>query len=126
MLEEAFALCQLPASSPTPMWAIGSLVSITRTQTEVSILCLAAHVPPGIKCSRGWRCLEVEGPLDHGMVGVLASIIEPLAKHDMTVLTLATYHTDFVFVRELDKAIRVLNDAGHAIGSHGSSLTRTT
>ncbi len=103
------------ALKPVPAWAVGDFVSVTRTAHELSILCPALVVPNDIECSQGWHCLRIEGPLDHGMVGVIASIVQPLADSRISVLTVATYQTDFLFVRDLRKATEVLRAAGFVV-----------
>jgi hypothetical protein len=70
-----------------------------------------------ITCERGWRALEVEGPLEFGVTGVLASVAVPLAESGVCILAIATYETDYVLVRDeqLDLAAAALRARGHEI-----------
>jgi hypothetical protein len=96
-----------------PEWARGELVSVTRTREELSVVCADAEV--AASCERGFRALAVAGPLDLELVGVLASLLEPLADAAIPVLALGTYDTDYLLVRadDLDAALAALRAAGH-------------
>lgn len=103
LLPGAFAICRLPADTPAPAWAQGgAFVSVTRTEHELSIVCPEASIPPGAPCQAGWRCLRVAGPLDFGLVGVLARLVAPLAAAGVPVFAVSTYDTDYLLVRERD------------------------
>lgn len=113
-----FAVCRLPPAEPVPAWA-GSAVfsSVTRTAEELSVICPAAAVPAGIKAERGWRLLQVAGPLDFAAVGVLHAITAPLAQAGISLLGLGTFDTDYVLVQgdRLAAARRALTTAGHRV-----------
>ncbi len=59
----------------------------------------------------------MEGPFDFNLVGVLASVLDPLAYAAISILAVGTYDTDYVLVREghLERAVAVLLTAGHAV-----------
>ena len=65
----------------------------------------------------GWRCLVVEGPLEFTQVGVLASLVQPLAEAQISIFVLSTYDTDYLLVKEhhLDNALAALRAAGHTV-----------
>ncbi len=118
VLPESCAVCRLAADSPVPPWAdCGGFASITRTAEELSIVCDVARVPAGVRREGGWRCLKVEGPLDFAMVGVLASLVAPLADAGVSVFAISTFDTDYLFVREGDlvAATAALRRAGHQV-----------
>ena len=118
LLAGHFAICRLDAEAPAPEWATrGAVASITRTPDELSIVCADAHVPPGVRASRQWRALRLRGPLDVHLVGVLLSVATPLAAAGVSIMTLATFDTDYVFVRDaqLAPALAALRAAGHEI-----------
>lgn len=113
-----FAVVRLPPGAALPRWALsGPFHSITRTATELSIVCRESRVPARIRREDGFRCLEVRGPLEFDVVGVLASLATPLARARIPILAVSTFETDFLFVREADLAgaIRALKKAGHAV-----------
>ena len=118
VLDDEFAVARLDAADPTPAWAAqGGLSSVTRTAEELSVVCQAAGVPPGVQAERGWRCLRVAGRLDLSLTGVLASIASPLAAAKLSLFAVSTYDTDYVLVRKesLTAVIGCLNAAGHEV-----------
>ncbi len=68
---------------------------------------------------RGWRALEVQGPLDLTLTGILASLAQPLADAGVPVFALATVDTDVILVRaeRLGDATTALRDAGHEVAA---------
>jgi uncharacterized protein len=59
----------------------------------------------------------VEGPLEFGLTGVLASVAVPLAESEVGILAIATYETDYVLVQEsqLDLAAQALRERGREV-----------
>jgi hypothetical protein len=118
ILPERLAVCHLPVEAPFPDWArLGDILALVRTREELSIVCAERFVPPEIKAERGWRVLQVQGPLDFSMVGVLATIALPLARAGISIFALSTYETDFILIKEnhLERAIHSLNQAGFLV-----------
>ena len=107
------AVVRLDALSTIPSWAIdgGDFFSITRTQDELSVVCLEDKVPQGLKVERGWRCLKVEGPLDFGLTGILSSLAKPLAEAKISIFAISTFDTDYIMVKKenLQRAVEVLS-----------------
>ena len=98
-----------------PAWADGSgFVSITRRQGELSIVCADERVPAEVRAERGWRALEVEGPIDFQVVGLLHGLTGPLAQAGISVFAVATFDTDVLLVREetLARSMDALRAAG--------------
>jgi hypothetical protein len=81
------------------------------------VVCPQNQVPPGVLKQDGWRALQVEGPLDFSLTGVLASLTEPLAKEGISVFAISTYDTDFLLVKEeqLEAAIQALREEGFEV-----------
>ena len=118
VLPDRLAIHRLAADDPIPAWASGGgFVSITRTRDELSVVCSERAAPDGVARQAGWRCLQVLGPLDLSLVGVLASMIEPLAQAQLSVFAVSTYDTDYLLVRDetLNQALETLRAAGHVI-----------
>ena len=123
MLPGRHAICRLAPDAAIPDWARGGdFCSITHTADELSIVCDEAAVPSDVKQDRGWRCLKLQGPLDLYMTGVLAAILDPIAKADVSIFSIATYDTDHVLVREaeLGRAITALEAAGYEVARPSS------
>lgn len=105
----------------------GSLYSVTRTPSEVSVVCEEALAPAGAASEPGWRALSVEGPIPFEVTGVLASLTEPLARAGISVFALATYDTDFILVKEgqAGTAESVLRAAGFAFAERTGGAAAT-
>ena len=119
ILPQKYAVCRLDPNGHIPHWALigDDFVSLTRTRSELSIVCLQENVPPETKADRGWRCAKVEGPFDFSVAGVHVSLAIPLADANISILAFATYDTDHLLIQEkdLERAIRVLEQSGHRI-----------
>ena len=110
-LPEPLAICRLAPTERVPSWALElheSFSSITRTREELSIVCPEEAVPPDVEAETGWRALVVPGPLPFEQTGVLAGIAAPLAAAGISIFAISTYDTDYVLVRELERALDVL------------------
>ena len=111
-------MCRLPPDAAIPAWAAGgTFSSITRTPDELSIVCEERLAPDDGKSEGGWRALQVAGPLDFALVGILAAIAAPLAEAGVSIFAVSTFDTDYVLVKEsnLARAIDALRDAGHEV-----------
>ncbi len=118
VLPDRLAVCQLPANAPVPDWATGGAFhAITRTGDELSIVCDHAAVPPDAAHEGPWACLQVEGPLDFTLTGILAGLATPLADAGIPIFAVSTYRTDYVLVPadKLESACIALCAAGHTI-----------
>jgi hypothetical protein len=123
VLEGRHSVCHLGAAEKVPVWAANAkgFWSATRTADELSVVCAEAAVPPGTKCETGWRIFQIEGPLDFSLIGILVSVATPLAGAKVSIFSISTYDTDYVFVKEpdLEKAIGALTAAGHTVRRQG-------
>jgi uncharacterized protein len=118
VLPGRYAISKLDAKSEIPLWVReGQFLSVTRTATELSIVCEEDRVPPGVPCVAGWRVLRCEGPLDWALTGIVASLAEPLANAGVAIFPIATHDTDYLLIREpqLNDAVQALTRYGHAI-----------
>jgi hypothetical protein len=109
----SFGVARLAADAPLPPWADAgatdatagaTLVSITRTADELSIVCTDAAIPDGVRAERGFVAWRVAGTIDFAVTGVLAALTAPLAAAGVSVFALSTFDTDYVLVRAADRA----------------------
>lgn len=117
-LDELYAVVRLEPDAPLPDWAVrGHFRSVTRSDTEMSIVCREEDVPPNASAERGWVCLQVAGPLDFSLTGVVASLVAPLAEAEIPLFLISTFETDYLLVRERDHhaAVEALALAGHSV-----------
>jgi hypothetical protein len=122
ILAGAYAVCRLGPHAPVPPTPEGGFWSLTHAGDERSLVCAEEDAPPpggrgGTIVSGGWRILEVAGPMELGLTGVLAALSAPLARARVPIFTIATHDTDWILVPgdQLDAAIGALRRAGHAV-----------
>ena len=110
-----YAVCRLGSDAAVPGWAAGPFLNITLTDDELAIVCPAERVPADVRAERDWRVLKLVGPFPFTAVGVLASFATPLAQAGISLLSIATYDTDYFLVKSdtFEDAIAVLVAAGH-------------
>jgi uncharacterized protein len=118
ILPYKLAICRLDPGAPLPdklfrlpFW------SVTSTEDELSIILPEENIPPGSRSENHWSCLKVQGPLDFGLTGILASLTSPLADAGIPVFALSTFDTDYLLIKDsdLEEAINVLKNQGHQI-----------
>ena len=119
LLADTLAICRLDAAAAVPAWATSSsrFLTVSRTPEELSITTLESSLPADARCERGYRAFRVRGPLPLDLIGILASIADPLAEAGLSIFAISTYETDYVLVkgRDLEAAVRALQRAGHQI-----------
>src|SRR4051812_150388 len=98
VLPGTYAVCRLPADAAAPNWGAGDFVSVTRTAGETSVVCREDAVPEGVPREGGRRLLRVAGALDVALVGVLASLLVPLADAGVSVFCVSTFDTDYLLI----------------------------
>jgi hypothetical protein len=118
MLPGRFAIARMDPTSPIPPWVWGGdFTSVSRSPSELSLVCAESVVPAEHEADRGWRAFVVAGPMDLSIVGVLASITQPLAAARVALFAVSTFETDYILVREdqAEKAMIALRDFGHEV-----------
>lgn len=111
-----YAICRLPADARIPDWADGDgLVSITRADDELSIVCRADRAPTN--ADTGWSAIKVETRADLDEAGVVMAAVTPISSAGLGVFVISTHLRDYLMVRtaELPRAMSVLTAAGHHI-----------
>lgn len=112
------AVARLAPFAETPLWAAsGAMSAIVRTSEELSIVCAADSVPFEIQAERDWIALQLKGPIPLAAIGVLASLLAPLACAAIPVFVVSTFDTDYILVKaeNLQCAIEHLRNQGHSV-----------
>jgi len=115
---ELLAICKLPPSAPWPGWLPQTgFVSVTRATDELSIVCPVDCLPTGQEADRDWQAMEIEGPLDLSLVGILATLAGQLAAANLCVFVISTHDTDYILFKQdsRDRVLETLNRGGHHI-----------
>lgn len=118
IIKDLVAVCRFDAQAPIPEWSLGDgFWSVTRSAGELSVICAEERVPGDVRCERGWRVLELQGPFGFDEVGVLLPIAESLAAAGVSILPLATFDTDYLLIKQqqLPVARACLVQAGHEV-----------
>ncbi len=96
---EHLAVVRLGPGAELPAWAGGAtLVSVTATAQETSVVCAADAVPTKARSAGPFVAFSVDGRLDFALTGVLAGLTEPLAREEIPVFVLSTFDTDWLLV----------------------------
>jgi hypothetical protein len=110
-----YAVARRPAGStvPTPS-AAADLFVVAVTRDEISIVADERDLAGEPTVEAGWALFRVEGAMDFGLVGVLASLTGPLAAAGIPVFAVSTFDTDYVLVKaeRADGATAAWQDAG--------------
>ena len=117
-LDELYAIVRLEPDAELPDWVRGGhFWSATRSESELSIVCCEEDVPTDASAERGWCALELAGPLDFPLTGVVAALVTPLAEAAVPIFVISTFETDYLFVRErdLERSVDALAEAGHSV-----------
>lgn len=117
ILPGSFAVCRLSPDNEVPgwVWENKTLLSVTYTEDELSIVCQSSLVPSYIRAEMGWMAIKVQGPLDFSLTGVLAALAGPLASGGVSIFAISTFDTDYMLVKERDvlQAQMILERNGH-------------
>jgi uncharacterized protein len=117
LLSGTFAICRFAPDTAVPPWAWHdrTLLTITYTADELSLVCSSVNVPADVPCERPWSALKVEGPLDFALTGILSALVAPLAQAVIPIFAISTFNTDYLLIKESDmaRACQVLEEFGH-------------
>lgn len=112
VLPETLGICHFEQKSPVPEWALKPMGfrSITRTNDELSIVCVQKEIPAGVLFEKDWRGFKLESAGDAYTVGIIAALAKPLADAGISIFNISTYQTNYILVEEknLAKAKEVL------------------
>lgn len=116
VLKESFSICKLKDYAQVDLGE--PFVFTGSTDEEKSLVCPTPLVPSDtLERSDGWRALRIEGVLDLSLVGILASISDILARHNIGIFAVSTFNTDYILTKENDfeRALQLLLYSGWVI-----------
>jgi len=93
---------RLRPSDAVPAWLPdGGFTSVTRTADELSIVCPESAVPADVPREGDWALLKLQGPFPFTAVGILDSVLAPLARAGVSVFAISTFDTDHLLVKRV-------------------------
>ena len=114
--EGDFSIHRLVASIKIPVEVFGcNFFHVSRTDDAISIVCPSFLDLNSQRRNPGWRCIEVLGPLDFSLTGILAQVSGVLAEAKISIFAISTYDTDFIWVKaeKTEAAVAALKAAGY-------------
>jgi len=115
IVDGSFSIHRLASDAPVPAEVLHeSFFAVLRSAAELSLVCSSSVHIEAEKTSAGWACLQVAGPLDFAMTGIIAAISTTLSAASVPVFVVSSFDTDYILVRdhELDKAVAALRAGG--------------
>jgi hypothetical protein len=116
LMNDTFTVNKLAQFAEIPSILMkGEMVFSMRTDEELCIICPDFMAPNNIQQDLGWRCIKIEGEFSLDDVGVMVSVLQPLAEANISILATSTFNTDYIFVRDeqLVHAVQALQKARH-------------
>ena len=117
-LEGIYAIAQLSQLDSIPDWVEGDgFINISRTDDELSLVCLEKRIPANVKIDRGWTCFKFLGPFAFNAAGVILTVIRPLSENGIGIFIVSTFNGDILLLKSEDvkSAKKLLVDAGHIL-----------
>jgi len=90
-------------------------VFISKTDSELSVICESRHVmEENTSVEHGWGCFRIAEDAAFEKYGMIAFLSAIIAKEKTGILAVATYDTDYIFVKKdkIDCVINALKNNG--------------
>ncbi len=100
LLEDVFSIHSLPVNSEIPKTVFDAPVYfIAKTYEEISIVLPESFTIESDDVEPDWQALEVVGPLDFTLTGILSNIATVLANEKISIFAISTFDTDYILVK---------------------------
>jgi uncharacterized protein len=116
LLDEKFVISKMPQFAELPsVFAKGEMCFVMRTDDDLTVISPEFMAPNNVQQQIGYRCLRTVGEMPVESVGVLIALIQPLSTAGISVFSVSTYNSDYIFLMEesLVEATQALQHAGH-------------
>ncbi|WP_395342915.1 ACT domain-containing protein [Ningiella sp. W23] len=116
VLDDTFAIHSLDVEQSIPSQVLKcDVYFIGKTYDELSLVVPQRLNIDAEETDYDWRVLEILGPLNLSMVGIMAEIGQVLAAAKVSIFVVSTFETDYVLVKQdsLDIAVEALKKAGY-------------
>ncbi len=119
VLKKKYCICRFDNDAVLPDCIyISAFYSITKTDDEISVVVEQTdQMQEDLICSKDWRILKFEGPLDFSLTGIIAGISAILKEKGIPIFAISTYDTDYFLLRQdnLKAGIKALKDKKYTI-----------
>lgn len=118
VLPQQFSIYSLDVNADIPKQVFNaSVYFIGKTNEELSLVLPETITIDAEECDSGWCAMEVLGPLQLSMVGIMADIGNVLAQAQISIFVISTFETDFFLVKahDLGSAARALENGGYKV-----------
>ena len=100
ILDDSFSIHRLSPNDELPNEIYqNQFYSITRTDAEMSVVCSSSLHLESERSETGCACIQVLGPLDFSLTGILADISAVLAKAEISIFAISTFDTDYILIK---------------------------
>lgn len=116
VLEEDFVVCKIESFDEVSMHDKYSF--LTKEDQNISLICTDRYCPSKtLGIQKNYRAIKIEGNLEFNSVGVIAKLSSLLALNDISILSVSTFTTEYIFVKnaKLSKAVDVLKANGYEL-----------
>ncbi|WP_286272684.1 ACT domain-containing protein [Thalassotalea hakodatensis] len=117
-LNNTFTIHSFPANSEIPSEVFKQhMYFIAKTNDEVSVVAPSTLMLLSEDSEPDWQALEVVGPLDFSLTGILSKISTILANKKISIFAISTFDTDYVLVKsnKIDSAITALTNNNYQV-----------
>jgi hypothetical protein len=111
LIGENFSIHRLAANSEIPKVVFTApIYFIAKTYDEISIVLPSHYSLTTGDVETDWQALEVLGPLDFSLTGILSDIASVLASEKISIFAISTFDTDYILVKRntVEAAVGVL------------------
>lgn len=119
-IDGEFVIARLDPAAPVPVGlftADAPMLSVTRTKSEISIVCPPALAPQGAEVDGPWTAWYILGPIPFGLTGVVQAVVSPISARAIPVFVVSTFDSDVLLVPTAftEAAVAALSEAGHEL-----------
>lgn len=101
LVDENLAIHSLAPYSKIPDIVFeADIFFIAKTFDEISIVIPQSITISSDEVEKDWRALEVVGPLDFSLTGILSNISTVLANEKISIFAISTFDTDYILVKQ--------------------------
>lgn len=116
VMKREFSVCKVDDISRVDF--MDKYCFLGKTDEEISVICSTRNAPEEtVARSDGWRAFRIQGELEFSLIGLVSELTGILAEAKISVLTVATYNTDYLLVKaeNLERALELLAEQDYKI-----------